>query len=137
MLERLLQLRGHTFEFKESVIEKGLGSPGKQTRFIAQEVAEVFPDWIGRTTDDFLHITERGTTALLVEALRELDSKSNEAEAALIERNQVLNEENEILEAEVALLREEVAALTDTANKSEERLTQIESLLNPEKIASH
>lgn len=100
VLTTLLQLRGHTFEFTEAAIERGIAEAGIQTGFIAQEVAEVFPDWVGGSEDDFYYVTERGTTALLVEALRELDQRNEELEA-----------KNSSLGAEVGALSERLAKI--------------------------
>jgi hypothetical protein len=76
-LDRLLQLQGYTFEYHESAIENRLALPGRQTGLIAQEVLEVFPDWVGTDEEGYLYVTERGLTALLIEALRELKNENN------------------------------------------------------------
>jgi hypothetical protein len=76
-LDRLLQLQGYTFEYQQQAIENRLALPGRQTGLIAQEVLEVFPDWVGNDEEGYLYITERGLTALLIEALRELKIENN------------------------------------------------------------
>src|SRR5687768_5367909 len=43
-LDKLLKLRGVTFEWKDPA--KHVGRFGVQTGFIAQEVEKVFPDWV-------------------------------------------------------------------------------------------
>ncbi|HMQ16302.1 MAG TPA: tail fiber domain-containing protein, partial [Phycisphaerae bacterium] len=77
MLERLLSLHGRTFEYAEEAIRDRLGLPGRQTGLIAQEVELAFPEWIGRDDEGFLYVTERGLTAILVEALRELRAEKD------------------------------------------------------------
>lgn len=76
-LEHLLSLRGVTFEFTEEGLRTGLALPGRHTGLIAQEVASVFPDWVGETPDGYKFVTESGTTALLVEALRDLRAEKD------------------------------------------------------------
>jgi hypothetical protein len=76
-LESLLQLRGVRFEYSLPALHDGIALPqGEQVGFLAQEVRQVFPDWVGETDEGYLFVGERGTTALLVEALRELDARN-------------------------------------------------------------
>jgi hypothetical protein len=72
ILDELLTLRGYTFEYLDHAIECRLALPGRQVGLIAQEVMEVFPEWVDTDDEGYLYITERGTTAIFVEALREL-----------------------------------------------------------------
>lgn len=69
-LDRLLQLRGVTFEWKDPDDHGGLS--GCQIGLVAQEVEEVFPDWVGSFPDGTKHVTVRGFEALTIEAFREL-----------------------------------------------------------------
>ena len=46
--------------------------PPNAIGLIAQEVEEVFPDWVDEEPDGYRRVTVRGSTALFVEALREL-----------------------------------------------------------------
>jgi len=75
-LDRLMRLRGRTFDYTAEARERGLTLPGEQIGFVAQEVEEVFPEWIGEDQDGMKYVTERGTTALFVEALRELRAET-------------------------------------------------------------
>jgi hypothetical protein len=77
VLDELLTLRGYTFEYLGDVIENGFALPGRQTGLIAQEVLEVFPEWVDSDAEGHLFITERGTTALFIEALRELRAEKD------------------------------------------------------------
>lgn len=93
-LDRLLQLRGVRFQYRTDQRPHGMELPaGEQIGFMAQEVQQVFPEWVSAADDGLLSIGERGTTALLVEALRELDA-----------RNAVLAADNAVLEARLAVL---------------------------------
>ena len=71
-LDKLLSLRGVTFEWNDP--EKHANQTGNQVGLVAQEVEEVFPEWIGTDTEGFKFITVRGFEALVIEALRELKS---------------------------------------------------------------
>ena len=69
-LDRLLQLRSVTFEYKDPEVINEL--PGKRIGMIAQEVEEVFPDWVDVGGHGYKILTFRGFEALAVDALREL-----------------------------------------------------------------
>jgi hypothetical protein len=69
-LERLLQLRGVQFEWKEP--EKMGDLSGPQIGLVAQEVEKVFPEWVSSDPEGYKELTIRGFEALTVEALREL-----------------------------------------------------------------
>lgn len=97
-LDRLLRLRGVRFEYRSDARPYGMELPkGEQIGFIAQEVQQVFPDWVNASDDGTLTIGERGTTALLVEALRELTVRN-----AVLERE--LRQRDAALEARIAAL---------------------------------
>jgi len=70
-LDRLLQLRGVTFEFTEEGLATGLALPGRQVGLIAQEVEDVFPEWVDESPTGYKFVTERGMTALTIEAVKE------------------------------------------------------------------
>jgi len=84
-LDRLLKLRGVTFEYKDP--DATIALPGVQTGLIAQEVEEVFPEWVDEDANGYKYVTVHGLEALLVEALRELreqritDTSTLQAEA--------------------------------------------------------
>jgi hypothetical protein len=101
-LDRLLALRGVTYEYKNPNAPGLL--PGRQTGFIAQEVQRIFPDWIGTQANGYLSVSVRGFEALTVEALREL----SEAQAANLEAQDAAIDR---LEAENASLRDAQAEL--------------------------
>jgi hypothetical protein len=97
-LDRLLQLRGYTFEYNTEAVTNRLALPGIQIGLIAQEVQRVFPDWVETDEQGYLFVTERATTALMVEALRDLRS----------EKNKELEDAN----AEIRRLRQEIEGVT-------------------------
>ena len=68
-LDKMLKLRGVTFEWKEP---KDHGdSTGAQMGMIAQEVEEVFPEWVGTDEAGYKNLTLSGFEALAVETIRE------------------------------------------------------------------
>jgi hypothetical protein len=69
-LDRLLGLRGVTFEWRDPRAQGGRFGP--QIGLIADEVAGVFPDWVGTGPDGYQTLTVSGFDALTAEALREL-----------------------------------------------------------------
>jgi hypothetical protein len=81
-IDRLMKLRSVTFEFKDPVKHHQL--PGTQIGMIAQEVEEVFPEWVSVNADGYKTIGFRGFESLTVQALREL---REEKDAQLEERD--------------------------------------------------
>lgn len=75
VLDNLLQLHGVTFEYANP--DAGLHPAGRHTGFIAQEVQQVFPDWVGQTPDGYLSVGPQGFEAMTVEALRELRAEKD------------------------------------------------------------
>ncbi|MGE3171949.1 MAG: tail fiber domain-containing protein [Planctomycetota bacterium] len=112
-LDHLLALRGHTFFYKQP---GGLCPAGQQIGFVAQEVEQVFPQWVIERPDGTKAVTISGFEALAVEALRELDG-----------RNEDLSKRNEALAADNAELRQRMASLEAMA----ERLADLEAAMQP------
>lgn len=85
-LDRLLQLRGVTFEWNEAgaqVSGAAAGAAGEaaQIGFIAQEVEQVFPQWVRSNGDGYKHLAIRGFEALAVEAIRQLRTELDQLRA--------------------------------------------------------
>ena len=72
-LQKLLELRGVNFDWKESDEMKDLGGP--QIGLVAQEVEKVFPDWVAVAPNGYKAIGFRGFEALVIEALREINKQ--------------------------------------------------------------
>ncbi|MBY0111373.1 MAG: tail fiber domain-containing protein [Phycisphaerales bacterium] len=77
-LDRLLTLRGYQYYYNDAEIKNGRALPGLQIGLMADEVERVFPDWVTRDRDGIRMVTERSTTALMVEALRDLRAEKDE-----------------------------------------------------------
>lgn len=106
-LGRLLALHGVTYQWKQPETQGNM--TGTYTGMIAQEVEEVFPEWVRQREDGFKTLTVIGFEGIVVEAMRELRlEKDLEVESLRLE-NDELRAQNESLE---------------------ERLTQLEQLVN-------
>ncbi len=79
-LARLLRLRGVTYEWREP--EKHGNFHGPQVGMIAQEVEQIFPEWVGTDADGYKTLTYRGFEALVVEGLRELKLENDQLRGA-------------------------------------------------------
>jgi len=95
-LDRLLQLRGATFNWLNPATQGGI--TGTQMGLIADEVARVFPQWVGRDAKGYQTLTVGGFEALTTEAFRELRA---EKDRQLAERDCEL----ETLRSEIAELK--------------------------------
>lgn len=101
-LDRLLQLRGYSFEYNEDVVADGRCLPGTQVGLMADDVEAVFPDWVSVDSNGLRMVTERATTALMVEALRELRAEKDAEAAELQADNAELKARLEKIEALLA-----------------------------------
>lgn len=77
-LEKLLQLRGVTYEWKAPA-EHG-NQVGLQRGFIAQDVEKILPEWIGTDSHGFktISIPGRALEALMVESIRTLKAQNDD-----------------------------------------------------------
>jgi Chaperone of endosialidase len=82
-LDRLLQLRGVTFEYSDPAAFHE--QPGQHIGMVTQDVEKVFPTWVDTASDGYERLTFRGFEAVAVEAVRELDSSSKATAARVAE----------------------------------------------------
>jgi hypothetical protein len=112
-LDKLLSLHGYEFEYTPEAVEHQLALPGRQYGLIAQEVEAVFPDWVGKDGGGLKHVTERSTTALIVEVLRDLRA---EKDRELADRDLKIHQQRlriQDLEARLARLERALAGATE------------------------
>lgn len=109
-LAQLLRLRSVEFSF----IDPEARGAGRFRGFIAQEVAEVFPDWVITGTDGMLAMGTRGFEALAVQAFRELRAEKDAQIAALEARAKTLEERNLASTQRLEALEQRVNALLPT-----------------------
>ncbi len=115
MLDKFLSLNGYTFEYDNEAIENRLALPGRQIGLIAQEVQQIFPDWVEADEKGYLFVTELGLTAILVESLREL---REEKDKQIAELNQRIDD-----------MKTEVSHLSKGNGELSDRLNNIEKLI--------
>ncbi len=116
-LDRLLSLRGYQYYYNEAEIKNGRALPGVQIGLMADEVERVFPDWVSRDKDGMRMVTERSTTALMVEALRDLRAEKDAQIETLRAEIAKRDRESEARAAENANLRQRVERLEKALSK--------------------
>lgn len=116
-LDDLLRLRGVTYRWINPESQGAMS--GVYTGLIAQEVEEVFTEWIGEDEQGFKTLTVIGFEGLVVEALRGLREEKDEQIASLGAESAALDAlctalrtENRELRVRLEALEEAVAALT-------------------------
>lgn len=122
-LDKLLSLHGYEFEYTDKAIATKFGLPGRQIGLMAQEVEKVFPDWVGKTEDGYLHVTERATTALMVEALRDL---REEKDRGLAEKDRQIAAQAEQIQRQ-QLQIESLQNRIKSLEEIERRMTDLEA----------
>ena len=104
-LDRLLALRGVSFEYIDPAAIHEL--PGTRIGMVAQDVEQVFPDWVSEGPDGYRRLTYRGFEALAVEALRDLREEKNAEIAALRSALEAQRAEIAALRGAIELARSE------------------------------
>lgn len=77
-LHKILALNPVTYDWKKETKEHTMVGMTKDIGFIAQEVQEVIPELVREGGDGYLAIRDRGIIALLVEAIKELQTQVDE-----------------------------------------------------------
>jgi len=90
-LDKLLRLRGVNFFWKDPA-EHG-DDTNIQAGFIAQEVEEVFPEWVSGDESGLLMFNPIGYEAYVIEAIRELKTETDAELAHLRAQNELLRQE--------------------------------------------
>jgi Chaperone of endosialidase len=105
-LERLVRLNGVTYEWKDTT---GHAGNTGETGFIAQDVEQVFPKWVGTDKGGFktLDIPPRELAALEIDALKTLKAKND----ALAERLKASEAKSDKQQAEINELRDMVLTM--------------------------
>lgn len=116
-LDRVLALRGYSFRYTDDAIQRKPVMKGTQIGLMAQDVQQVFPDWVDTDSDGKLMVTERSTTALMVEALRDLRAEKDEQIKQRDERLAKLEREAAARSAELTELRARLDRLEAAARR--------------------
>jgi hypothetical protein len=135
-LNRPLLLHSVGFEYREP--GRACNPAGKQIGFIAQEVAEVFPEWVGADEDVHNTVGTEGFEALTVEALpefrtgrvlgdsqqgRRIEALSQET-TLLADKVQPFDEQDRLAAVELQALQEENLVLRSRLDEVERRCAQ-------------
>jgi hypothetical protein len=99
-LEQMLRLRGVSFAWREP--EKHGASSGRYMGMVAQQVEDVFPDWVQNMPTGLKALSPVGFEALAVEALRELNAKCERLEAELGKLKEQIGGANQAAEPKAA-----------------------------------
>jgi len=75
-LNRVNQLRGVSFEWKQDEYPDLKFSDNEQIGLVAQEVKDVVPQLVSETDDGYYNVDYSKLTALLVEAVKELKAEN-------------------------------------------------------------
>jgi hypothetical protein len=89
-IDRLLKLKPITFQWKEP--EKQGNLTGPQMGFLADDVEEVFPEWVGVDSQGMKTLSIRGFEALAVEALKHLKQENDQLKAAVAQLQEKLDD---------------------------------------------
>ena len=95
-LDQIGALRPVYYEYKDA--GKSFQAPGRHLGFIAQEVQQVFPQWVSTDDDGHLMLSLRGFEAVAVRAMQELSVE-----------NKLLKTENATQNTEIAALNAQLA----------------------------
>jgi hypothetical protein len=96
-LDRLTRLQGRTFKWKDAAELNA--AEGTHIGLVAQEVEEVFPQWVGEDNQGRKQVTLEGLEAVTIEAIKELKA------------------ENELLKKRLEILEQKLDASQSTVNK--------------------
>lgn len=123
----LSQFNGVTYQWKNpgEINELyHLEAEGTHTGFIAQEVEEIYPDWVTETSDGHKVIKNNqdtifGMFALIIEALKEFSSEVKDAIATLTERSDKLEQRVTDLEQKMNERERYIQTLEDRLERLE------------------
>jgi hypothetical protein len=114
-LDRLLQLKGVTYQWIDPDSQGGMD--GTYTGMIAQDVQQVFPEWVAAKPDGFLTLTPIGFEGLVVEALRDLRAEKDAEIDELQSQISDLQSANQSLQLQLDTLRDQLQQLAEVVVK--------------------
>ena len=80
VLERVRQLRGVSYEWREGEEHRGRTGGPRELGVLAQEVEAVFPELVATGRDGYKRVDYLGLIPVLIEAVKELDERLAELE---------------------------------------------------------
>ncbi len=118
-LDKVMQLSGISFDWKEKA-ERGEGT---QIGFIAQEVEKVLPELVVTGKNGYKSVAYANITAVLVEAIKELKTKSDATISTLQTQNMAL-------QAKLSQLEQNNAKLMQKFETYETKINAMNAALN-------
>jgi hypothetical protein len=116
-LDRINALRPVSYHYRDA--GKAAFQPeGTHLGFVAQEMQQVFPQWVSEGDDGHLMLSMRGFEAVAVRAIQELSAE-----------NDVMRGENELMRAKTDAVLAENAEMRAANATLRARLDRIEQLL--------
>ena len=111
-LEKITELRGVEYQWKKDKFPDKNFEEGNQIGFIAQDVEKIIPELVRTDADGYKSMDYARMTAVLVEAVKELNSKHVEEIAELRAENEELKtkvKNFETLSGRIAALEEQIS----------------------------
>jgi hypothetical protein len=90
-LNKVMQLQGCTFDWKESTDQRELVGIKEDIGFIADEVQVVVPEMVRQDVEGYLSLRDRGFSALLVEAVKEQQKQIEDQKSEISELKSMIN----------------------------------------------
>ncbi len=122
-LNRLLALRGVSFRWRDPAAMGGHDE--RYAGLLAQNVEQVFPEWVGLDPQGYKTVTVTGFEGLVAEALRELRAEKD-AEMAAMRSEQA--DHLAALQAEVAMLKLQSDQLRELADRNAELERRLDAM---------
>jgi hypothetical protein len=90
-LDKVMQLQGCTFDWKENTDQRDLIGIKEDIGFIADEVQAVVPEMVRTDVEGYLSLRDRGFSALLVEAVKEQQKQIEDQKTEISELKSMIN----------------------------------------------
>jgi hypothetical protein len=90
-LDKIMQLQGCTFDWKEKTDQRELIGIKEDIGFIADEVQAVVPEMVRTDVEGYLSLRDRGFSALLVEAMKEQQTQIEDQKTEISELKSLIN----------------------------------------------
>jgi hypothetical protein len=90
-LDKIMQLQGCTFDWKENTDQRDLIGIKEDIGFIADEVQAVVPEMVRTDVEGYLSLRDRGFSAILVEAMKEQQKQIEDQKTEISELKSLIN----------------------------------------------
>jgi hypothetical protein len=90
-LDKVMQLQGCTFDWRENTDQRDLIGIKEDIGFIADEVQAVVPEMVRTDVEGYLSLRDRGFSAILVEAMKEQQKQIEDQKTEISELKSMIN----------------------------------------------